>query len=489
MIVNVFGIIYSFVLYMLFLIGSGNKFETLYPICLVLLLVYIFLFYLSGLRENPKLYNWGIRPTYLCLLGILVVNLQFFADVSFGFSRLMQSMPLPWAENYSDKCFFGGMLFVVIFILTNYNCKTCWRSKNQRSITLNVWPWLIFMLLSFSVFLAKIDISSFINGSVYSGSGASDFKENISNSMERMFNVFLIIVLAVYTKKKLNKKETVTIKQFFKEMPSLFWVLVIAYILLRLLSGDRGPVMYSSLSVLFSMLMVTHKTINMKRSILIIVAGAFTVTLLGVVRGRAFSLTYGEKIEESLKRLREINKERVKTVSTYTRELAGSMKCNFICVRDIEEGRTGYSFGRYTFLSAIGSFPGAKKKYFEYFGFKKSEMDSADYITQSYNGSASYDVGLGSSVFGESYLELGVIGIIITAAILGIVFKKVDLSYLNSGELSIPVLIAVFKLSSVAFYVSRSSFSYTLSQVLYIWVIYFILNLIVKPLFYRKTKQ
>lgn len=488
MIVTIFGILYSLVLYILFFIGSGNQYEKLYPTCLVLLSVYILLFYLRGLRENPKLYNWGIRPTYLCLFGILVVNLQFFADVSLGFSRLTQSMPLSWAENYSDKCFFGGMLFVTVFILANYNSKTNWNIKEKSNRKLTIWPWLIFMLLSFMVFLVNIDMVSFLNGSVYSGSGASDFKENISNSMERVFNVFLIIVLSVYTKIQLNKKEIVTIKQFFKEMPFLFWVILSFYILLRLLSGDRGPVMYCSLSVLFSVLMVTHKTINMKISILIIAIGAFTITLLGVVRGRAVSLTYSEKIEESLKRLREINAERVKTVSTYTRELAGSMKCNFICVRDIEENRTNYSLGRYTFLSAIGSFPGMKKKYFEYLGFKKSEISSSEYITQSYNKSDTYDNGLGSSVFGEAYLELGFFGIIIIAAVLGLVFKKVDLSYFNSGGLSIPALIAIFKLSSVSFYISRSSFSYTLSQVLYIWVIYFIMNLIVKPLFYRKTK-
>lgn len=488
MIVTIFGIIYSFVLYVLFLIGNGNQLEKLYPTCLVLLLVYICLFYLSGLRKAPILYNWGMRPTYLCLFGILIVNLQFFVDKVLGFSTLSQSMPLPWAENYSDKCFFGGMLFVTVFILANYNSKTSWNIKEEYNRKLTIWPWLIFMLLSFMVFLVKIDMVSFLNGSVYSGSGASDFKENISNSMERVFNVFLIIVLSVYTKIQLSKGEAVTVKKFIKGMPFLFWMMVTFYILLRLLSGDRGPVMYCSLSVLFSVLMVTHKTINMKRSILIIAIGAFTITLLGVVRGRAVSLTYSEKVEESLKRLQEINAERVKTISTYTRELAGSMKCNFICVRDIEEERTNYSFGRYAFLSAIGSFPGAKKRYFEYFGFKKSEIDSAEYITQSYNGSATYKNGLGSSVFGEAYLELGVFGIIITAAILGLVFKKVDLSYFNSGGLSIPVLIVVFKLSSISFYISRSSFSYTLSQVLYIWVIYFILNLIVKPLFYRKTK-
>lgn len=481
MVLTVIGAIWVLILIIFFTLGFGDSFSILYNPSIIISLIYWILCYSSSYRCPKSIRQWGFRPSYLCLIGLVVVNIQFFADYAFGLSDLPDHL-YPGFSNYADKCFFGGLVFINVFVISNYvsyhNFKLI---KTHATDCSTDKIWLVLYLISFVIFLYNINIPQFLSGEIYLGSGSSDFNAGISTSMESIFGTFIIILTAIYTKRLLSKNQKVSISQFFKAFPLLFWIPFLSYLLLRLLSGDRGPVLYNGLLIFYSFSLCTKKLINVKWAFPMIIGLAFIVTLLGVIRSRDTTLSYTEKIEASIQRYGEIEGVRSATISPPTRELANSIRCNYIAVKDIEEGQTDLKYGKYIFLKCISSFPGAKKAYYKPLGLSAEDFSSAEYFTQSWNHGSNYSFGVGSSAFGEAYLDLNIFGVIIIALVLGWLFKMVDLGFtINIDLISLPILIVLFRVSMQSFYIARSSFSILLGSIIYTLIVFYVINFFIK---------
>ncbi|MEY8687210.1 O-antigen polysaccharide polymerase Wzy [Bacteroides sp. AN502(2024)] len=474
MIFSVFGIILSLFLWLFSITGKDDSLSGLYPLFLVLIICYIILFYISDKKNDGSLSNWGLRPTYICLIGLIIVNLQFFFDESFCARKIGDFIPVSWAEQYYDKCFFGGCLFIVLFLLANYHTRN-FPSVKCKTGLLPVKSWVYIQLVFFLLFVITIDIESFLTGTIYVGSGASNADGGLSASFERFYDATSLIALALYTQKMVRSGECVSVKKYIKSISIVFWLPLCVYVILRLFSGDRGPVIYSTLSIIYSYTFVSKKIINIKVAVLFIAAGAFAVTLLGFIRSRSTELSFTEKVEQSLIRMNEKKNTEIQSFSPFTKELASSLRCNFVAVRAIEEGDANLSFGKFTILSSISSFPGARKEYFKPLGLSDEDFSSAVYLTQLSNKSKTYTYGIGSSVFAEAYLDLNIWGVIIVAILLGRIFKCIDLSY-RYKELSPIVIIVIIRLAAMAIYVSRDSFSHWASYILSVLIIYWIIN-------------
>ncbi len=486
MIFSVVGIVFSLILYLFFILGVEDSFSGVYPIFLVLIIGYILLFFISDRKQNYIISNWGLRPTYICFIGLVIVNIQFFFDESFCGTKIKDFIPVSWADQYLDKCFFGGCLFIVLFLLSNYNTKKFPYAKSASTI-LPVKLWTYIQLLFFILFVINIDIVSFLTGAVYSGSGDSNADGGLSSSFERFYDATSLITLALYTK-KMSQWSDVSIKKYICSISLIFWVPLTIYIVLRLFSGDRGPVIYTTLSIIYSFTFVSKQFINVKLAILLMTCGAFAVTLLGYVRSRSTDLSFTEKVEQSLTRMSEKKDIEIQSFSPLTKELASSIRCNFVAVRGIEEGEANLSYGKFTVLSSFASFPGARKEYFKPIGLSDEDFSSAVYLTQLYNRTKSFTFGIGSSVFAEAYLELNIWGVIIVALLLGYLFKCIDLSYYYKGILSVAIIIIIIRWSAMAIYVSRDSLSHLVSYILSILIIYWIINPFLKFLYRLKLK-
>ncbi len=491
MVFNIINILFGSLLVFLFMLGDKNHFYGIYGAVLFGMAICMLLYYINEYISNRKLATFGFRPSYICLLGLVVVNLQFIIDYTIGFSMLSTTTRLPWASFYADKSLFAGILFIIVFLIGNSNCKTGFRGGNVKRKAIDLRPWVIISIAVFLLFLVNIDIQAFITGAVYKLSGAAYSIHGISDSFERIYGICVVAVFAIYTMNMQQEKSNgATLKEFVKGMPLLFWCTFAFYILLKLFSGDRGPVLYNSLIVIYSYLLCSRKTIKMKHALVLIVIGALGITFLSVFRSRSSDMPISEKISESILRLGEINTESDRTVFAYTRELAGSAKCNFIAIKDIDQGITDLSYGRYTLLTALSSLPGMKRDYISALGFKPYEISSAEYLTVSFSGTTFYSYGVGSSVLGEAYLEFGLLGIIIFAALCGIIFKKTDCAYMN-GSYSVPMLIIILWLSSRAIYIPRASFAMTLGQIIYALSFYYLFYFIIyfSGVFKRSVKS
>lgn len=456
---------------------DGKNLGPVYGLMIIILAVYIWLYYKIGSKTDKQLYNWGLRPTYLCLFGLLVVNFQFFIDDISGIIDISESSICPWADNYFNKVFWGSYIIILCYIIGNYYSSNKFNFfKPRQKLIFNLTPWIALMTLCFICFVLTIDLRGFLTGSVYEGSGASNASVSISDTFEHLFQVFTLIILALYPINNLNQARNASISSYIKGLNVIFWIIFTAYLLLRIPSGDRGPVLYNTMALVYSYILYSKKITRIKGSLILLAIAIFFASIMTFIRNVDTRLNTVDKINVALENMNNFRNRSNASISPLTAELAKSVRCNFVAVRDIDKNFTDYSYGRFMILRSLSSLPGAKTSYFNDMGFSNEEISSAVFITKSYNGSNFYTFGLGSSLFAEAFLELGIIGVILTGLFLGWIMKKVDVVIVKKTKVSPILSIFSLQLACISFYIARSSLSETIGKCIYIIVLFWIIN-------------
>lgn len=425
------------------------------------------------------LHKFWLRPSIICMLSLIVVGFQLCIDDVLGFSSI-ESTIFSGASKNADRCFFSAAVFIFSYMLGLDKKKSVLFNQQQTFINSKyAIAWLILMILTFGAFISTIDVYFFLSGAAYQGSGAADYKFSLTDTLEGLYQIFFYITLACYIKiASLSQtfSESKSLWTFLKGFPLIFWICVILYLILRLLSGDRGPVIYNSLAIVYGFIWYSKHRFNFFTVVAAIILGASLVSFLGTFRSTNSELSLSEKITTSIDRRKDLND---KSVFNATKELAKSENTHFMAVRDIANSRTNYSVGRYALLSVTSAIPGLKRQYLYDLGLEPDEINSAVYFTISSQGK-NYTSGEGSSMFGEAYLEFGILGMIIFGLLLGSVFKQLDLSLMQINQISVISLAVVLKLSAQAIYMGRTSFAIELGSALHMIVIFYIVNLVFK---------
>lgn len=433
-----------------------------------------------NIGSEVYLKEFYLRPSIICLLSLLIVGFQLSIDDVLGYSSLNSTI-FSGASEYADQAFFSASLFVFSYILgLGQSRNILFRNNSNDTNAKHAKVWLGIMLLTFVLFISTIDVRFFLSGEVYHGSGAADYNYSITNTLEGLYQIFFYVTLACYVKlSSIRGKTEKSFRNFVKEFPLLFWVCVISYLFLRLLSGDRGPIIYNSLAIIYGFIWCTKYRFKLLTVVGCLIVGALFMSFMSTFRSRDSNMSISEKISETTERRAEMDD---KSVFSGTKELALSENTHFIAIKDIAKYKTNYSFGKYALFSICSAIPGLKKQYLYDLGFESTEISSADYFTISCNGK-DFTHGEGSSMFGEAYLEFGVIGMIILGLLLGSIFKQLDIALMSTNSISVISLAVILQVSAKAIYMGRTSFAIELSYVLHMIVITCIINFVLKKLF------
>jgi len=334
------------------------------------------------------------------------------------------------------------------------------------------WSILSFVLLC--AFIVNIDINSFLTGLDYEGSGASDRIIKKSSYFEQLLNCSVVVVLALQSRRLAQSNEPVELKTFLASYSPMFKLTIFVYILLRLLSGDRGPVIYTICAIVFSYWIISRKKVSFIKFASFVLCAAICVTALGIVRGLDKELSFADRVADAQGIM---SKNELRSVCKPTQELANSVNCNFIAVHDINEGVTSYKYGAYNFIALIGSIPGSSFVLSKVFGVNLHDYMSSEYLTISYFGK-NYPFGLGTTAVADFYLDFGALVSFLLFFFCGVIYKKIDYMYTIQPlrKASIPMIIFIIKISSIAIYTSRFSFAGTMASALYIIIIYYVIH-------------
>lgn len=444
------------------------------------------LYFIEGKSVDKTLYTSWLRPTYLLLISLIIVNFQSIINALLHLAPMGDYLKNEVYAAYTSPVLSLSLACTTAFLIGNSHITKPFTKRDDYTgnvqLTLNVWT--LLATVFFILFVQNIDLYRFLSGLDYENSGAADRIMSSSSYYEQLLTTAIIIVLAIYTK-TLDTCEHISLGTYLKKLPKLFLIVSGLYMTLRLLSGDRGPVIYTFCAYLYSYLMASKAHIKFRYVAVLLVAGAIGVTLLGVARDLNKDMDFAQRIKAATTEMKAADE--VPTISSATQELANSVNCTFIAVQDIKQKKTEYRMGEYNFYALIGSIPGSSFVLTKFFGVNLRDKMSSEYITVSHFGPY-YPLGLGTSAVADLYLDFGIIGAVIVFLLMGIFYRKIDYEYVyaQTAGLSIFWMIIVLKISSYSIYTPRSCFSSTISAALYIAILYFVVNLFVSKMSSRK---
>lgn len=473
----IFGTIYlAFILLILFFFEKGD--DVSYPLLFGGLLVLFILFFIKEYKNDGLLFTSWVKPSNIFLLSFVIVNFQVIISTWLEYETIGTYLETSKYSGYISKVFYLGLVGLIFYLFgySHIHLKESYKSIcNNRKIThLNIHVWALLSLVAFALFVINIDFVSFLTGMDYEGSGASDRGTTSYAIWENLFDTFVTLTVATNTKTCLNEVKRKSLLQYFFSYPFYFLISVVLYIALRLVSGDRGPVMYTSLLFFYSYLLVSKKRIKLGIVMLFVLIGAFGMTLLNSVRRyRNPNENFIEKVSRGFSNLED--ESEVRSISPFSYELSKSVNCNFIAVHDIDEEVTEYKYGLYNLCEILSAVPGMNRITTSLFNLDLYRTATSEYVTISFFGK-NYLFGLGTTVFTDFYLDFGLLGIIIGMFVVGFVYRWVDEKLVYGSIPSFFAMVFFLKYASMSVYIPRASFSFVLCRVLYIMVFYYVFN-------------
>ena len=453
-----------------FIIGYAMNIEELLPLFALWLIIYI-VYYGRSLCDSNILYRNWFCPSYILLFGLLIVCFQTPLNIFLEKASFTAYMPVRY-ERYLVQCSYLGLLSVAAYIsggLVNPNCSIPPSHKKTKYV---LWPWLVLLPVMLGLFVININIANFLSGSDYIGSGGYNRSANLSSYFEQLLDVNIIIVTSLITFRQINKCEVLSFKKFLGSFPAIYWIVVAVYLILRLLSGDRGPVLYALCLIFYSYLMCTKHRFKLATVLILILVAAIATTLIGITRTGNLDQSFIDRLESAIQE-DNISKP---SILPPTQELANSINTEFIAVDAINNSGQSYNYGKYTFYALISSIPGSSYILSNLFDVDMRSTMSSEYITI-YDKGYRYSYGLGTSPMAEFYLEFGAFGCMLGLFFLGWLFSYVNQVILgNNRNISIYIIIFSLKLASVAIYIPRSSVGTCMAKAFYIVIIFWVLN-------------
>ncbi len=472
-----FGTIYlAFILLGIFLFEKGD--DVSYPLFFGGSLVLFILFFIKELKTDSLLFTSWIKPSNIFLLSFVIVNFQVIISTWLEYETIGTYLETSKYSGYISKVFYLGLVGLIFYMFgysylhLKKSYKSIWQNRTYTHLNIHVWA--LLSLVAFVLFVVNIDLVSFLTGMDYEGSGASDRETTSYAIWETLFDTFVTLTVATKTVMCLNDDNKKSLFRFLLSFPFYFLISVVLYIALRLVSGDRGPVMYTSLLFFYSYLLVSKKRIRLGIVMLSVLIGAFGMTLLNSVRGyRNPNENFIDKVSRSFSDMED--ESNVKSISPFSYELSKSVNCNFIAVHDIDENITEYKYGLYNLCEILSAVPGMNRITTSLFNLDLYRTTTSEYVTISFFGK-NYPYGLGTTVITDFYLDFGLLGVIIGMFVVGIVYRRVDENLVYGSIPSFFAMVFFLKFASMSVYIPRASFSFVLCRVLYIMVFYYVFN-------------
>lgn len=324
--------------------------------------------------------------------------------------------------------------------------------------------------LFFGLFLANVNVVDFFTGKAHVGGTRETTLANYFESLLYVSNVVLVVVVIF------GKKEIGSIRQYFMAFPLFSFCLMLIYMFLRMVSGDRGPFIQTFMLLFYGYLYIVRKRIKLLYIVSILFAGAVYINLIGIARSMdAESQSFSERISTAADSFsqdgRFANKEG-STVFSSTEELAGSFLVNQIAVNDIVNRQGSYQYGAYQLFGILNTIPFISGFIAQQMNLNGEQISSSERANYLYLG-RQRTWGVGSSMLADFYWDLGIIGVVVGMFFAGLVFHYIDHSLFveNKSYVSTFALTFCLMYAAASIYIPRSTLIFVLKPIVWGWVI------------------
>lgn len=452
--------------------------STIYNIMLVSYLMQASLF-ISTIRRESEGKTQYLRPVFILLLGLTIVNFQVIIDTIYGAFRTEITI---WRfQEYVGKFLYLGIIAQTSLSI-GYVCKrknNTIREKEEcpSEFDFPQYLWGGILIALFVLFILTIDVRAFLTGDSSVNDGSFDRKVGtLALYSELILNAIFVIIISV-TANSYSNEEDKSVKGFLSSFPTIFWIIFSVYIFLRLLSGDRGPVIYNITTLLFAYIYATKRVFSIASLSILLVVAALAVTVIGIARKKTSTLSFEAKIAYAVE---ELKKSDTQSFVPITQELANSVKVTGIAIRGLDRGTIEQGYGRYNLTALTNAIPFSARLLYALFpAMREKSFVSSEVLTVEGYGK-NYSSGLGNTAIADVYLDFRTLGIPIMFFIFGLIYRKVDEVIVEERNVSPYLLTFVLFLSSHAIYIGRSSFSFIVANACLYVLIQYVLNFLIK---------
>lgn len=468
-----FYIICLLVSVLMFFVSKGT-YDTTYIyynyILTFLMLSIYFLFNSKNLKSN------FLKHSTIFLISYIIVHYQKLLDYILGYSYfdykvlidekvVTQSIS---ASTAGLAAFFCGY-FIVKKIKTNNLLKFDPFVKLENTLPLlPLKGAALILLILFLITVNPLYLMGFY-GEEGMGEGAKYF----------ILLNFIIQSLFVLNLWKLKYHCTInSIKEYILSYGKFFNSLLAVYLLIILLSGDRGPILVNALLYFGGYYFCSNKKINILLFIGIFLISSFIISTLGNSRNYSKDISYIDRINMSLI---DAKRDKVNTISPITYEMSGSFKCINLSIEYINKSNDFQNgkFQRNYLLSTIPGYNSLWKqndKEYQSTGSMKN-FSSADFLTYIVQGPYPYS-GIGTTCIADLFLDFGIIGILVGMFLFGILLKKCELNLFDTSRITLFSFIISIVFFSYSFYIPRGCIlTYIRSSIVIYLIIYLYITL------------
>ncbi|MEK6513459.1 O-antigen polysaccharide polymerase Wzy [Myroides odoratimimus] len=413
---------------LLYSLSINNEFSSsLLSITLILVVVCTAIFVLSTfvdpVREIRRQY---IRPIYLFLLGYLIVFFQGYLDLLLGYIDEFDKFYFVHPSLINQSALLSLLGLVALFMGYFSYKKKLLRIKVKYKIT----P--LKGLILFFTFLHVLYIYFNISTILYGQYSQALIESQVGSAAAYIELLFYVTYLSIIIIHAINcrLREVVSIKEFVLSLNKLFYINIIIYIFLVMISGDRGPILSIALTYICALTVGTLIRIKFKYILVGVLGGALFLSLLGIVRKLEDNSTMYDKIVYALKE-DKLN-EKYSSISPSTAELSTSVRTLHYSVESVPS-RYPYLYGVFQIRESLKIIPFASGIFDPLFNPHFRYKNSAFYVTWLDKGEF-YFVGSGSSINADLYLSFGTLGVFLGLFLVGRLFRKLDTSIFTSDK-------------------------------------------------------
>ena len=436
-------------------------------IALIVCVLHIFI------QQTSDYKGMWYKPSNIFLLSYIIVSFQYVIDLIIGFKGYGDFYMPHTVNRVVSICTLGLISFALGMIVSkNNNISSKFLSNRKIDKRKYSISFLVFLQLFFFIFwLITIDINFLL-------SGASYFVDVSGTAQANFESLLYACTIAILTCIVLNLKdeESVSIKVFLRSSSWISWAVISLYCILRLISGDRGPCIYTLLAVFFCYIICSKKSISIGKILLAIIAVSFVLNIVGLARTRSTDQSFLERLITSYTDFSESSEARFseKTILPLTEELATSSRCNQIAVDLIDNGKENYHYGMYFVYQTLQCIPFVSSFLYNTLKIPVTDLSANILMTDVYFGR--HDLSqIGTTITADPYLDLGIGGVLIMLFIVGFVYKKIDYGICIKTPDNWFLIIIILLLASMAIYIPRATFISQFKQVIPISVL-FLLN-------------
>jgi hypothetical protein len=435
------------------------------------------LFFFS--TRNSSLKGFWFKPSNLFIIAYLAVNFQYLLDYRLGLKDSF-SMSILHVE-VLNHCFVLGCVGLIAFIsgyigTSDLNKASSFgQSSNKLSskpLDTIKFPLILLHVLTFIAFIYLIDIDTFLSGDIY---GEADVS---FTHIEKLLNV-LNVLTVLYAIKQTRAGSS--LGAYLHSFPFLSIIVILSYILLRLVSGDRGPFLYTLLLVFYGYAFVSRKKYHFWKTFLILVVGAVIMSVVGIARKMDLNESFLSRFNAASQAFADRGRfVQERSVSPLTDELGLSFLVNQTDVYAVEVQGEHLHPGSYLAISMLNGIPFVPGLLIKFFHLSYEDFSSTGFANVHYFEGIERTSSIGTTIVGDFYLQFSVFGVLIGLFITGIMMKKIDLFIYSKDRDSVSTFLLLFALifASRCVYIPRSLLLGEVSTLILSVIVLFVLRLL-----------